>query len=72
MFLIRRSRSRLNNLVISALSIEEIAVASQDGEAGFNMTYSDLLGQEYFELLKMVILNKYTMLEAASELYLLL
>ncbi len=65
---IRRSRSRLNNLVISVLSVDEISVPSQDGEAGFNVMYSELFGQDDFELLKMIILSKYTMLEASSKL----
>jgi RNA polymerase sigma-70 factor (ECF subfamily) len=65
---IRRSRARLNSLVISALSIDDIVIVSPTGGLDFDVIYSDLLGQEDFELLQMIILNKYTILKVAREL----
>lgn len=65
---IRRSRARLNNLVISAVSIDDLKIEAPSSDNSFEMIYSDLLGQDDFELLKMIVINKYTMLEASTEL----
>ena len=66
---IRRCRSRLNNLIISTLSLDDILVASShDTEsAGADIAYTDLLGHDDYTLLKLVVLQKYSMIEAAEE-----
>lgn len=65
---IRRSRSRMNSMLITALSIDDMVLVSPNGDFEFDITYSDLLGNDDFAILKMVIINRYTMLEASSEL----
>lgn len=63
----RRSLSRLNNLVISSLSFDENTALSYD-DMDVDVMYSDLLGNGDYTLLKLIVLHKYTMLEAAEEL----
>lgn len=65
---IKRSQAKLSNLVVDALSIENMEFASsQNDEADFNFIYSDMLGQDDFELLKMITLDGYTMLDASRK-----
>jgi DNA-directed RNA polymerase specialized sigma24 family protein len=53
---------------VDALSIENMEFASsQNDEADFNFIYSDMLGQDDFELLKMITLDGYTMLDASRK-----
>jgi len=63
-----KSRSRMNSLIISALSIEDIQIIAPEDDMEFNVIYSDLLNKEDFKLLMMIVIDKYTMLEASEEL----
>ncbi|MDR0951374.1 MAG: sigma-70 family RNA polymerase sigma factor [Oscillospiraceae bacterium] len=65
---IRRTRARLNNMVVSGLSIEGLGYIGSENYDSFELYYSDALGNEDWELLKMFVLQNYTMLEAAREL----
>mgnify|MGYP000863312626 FL=1 len=58
----------MNSLIIAALSIDDMVIVSPDGDFEFDIIYRDLLGEDDFEILNMVVINRYTMLEAASEL----
>lgn len=63
----QRSRARLNNLVITALSIDDMEIATAC-DIDFDVTYSDLIGRDDFILLKKIVLDNFTMLELAAEL----
>ncbi len=63
---IRRSQMRLNKLMITAFSVDESKIAAATDEH-FALLYEDLLGSEDFRLLKMVSIERNTMLEAANE-----
>lgn len=65
---IRKNQAITNNLVINALSIDDMEIEAQNDEISFNVVYENLLGQEDFDLLSKIVLKRYTMLEAASEL----
>lgn len=65
---IRRSRSRLNKMMVTALSVDEMAIVSPNVDMEFEIIYSDLLGEEEFALLKMIVLNRSTLLETSQKL----
>ena len=65
---IRKSQASLNSLMIAMLSEENMVISSYTDEVDFNVTYSQLLGKDEFELLKMTVLDKYTILEIAQHL----
>ena len=65
---IRKSQAKLNNFMMSMLSDEELVTASSTSNVDFQLTYTDLLGAEDFELLKMLVLDQYTMLDASKKL----
>ena len=45
-----------------------MVTVSPTEEVDFNITYTQLLGEDEFSLLKMLVLDKYTILEAAQHL----
>ena len=63
-----RSRARWNSLLVSFQAFDESAVSISTGDMDFEMTYRDLIGSENFELLKKIVLDKYSIAEAAEEL----
>lgn len=63
-----RNRARLNNHMVSFLAFDESAASASTDDAGSSMIYMDLIGSEDFELLKRIVLDKYSMIEAAEEL----
>lgn len=67
-----KSRARLNKLVVSAMAYDEALIVknSNNGEveSDIDIMYADLLDEEDFRLLKMVVLNKLSMKEAAEVL----
>ena len=66
----RRSQSRMNALMLSVdvIMTANVPVFYEDTDLTFRITYSKLLGEQDFELPEMVIIYKYTLLEAAQEL----
>lgn len=62
-----RSRAYINNLIISSLDNNEIALAKHTDESNIDILYSDIVDSEEFKLLKKISLDKHTMLEAAQE-----
>lgn len=65
---IRKTRSRWNNLVVTSLSADCMELVTSDCDTDFNVVYSDLLEEEDFALLEMIVIKKYTMLEAANKI----
>lgn len=64
----RRSRARLNSLLLSALPLETVAAEPSKQDMEFDVMCSDYVGGEDYRLLQMITLDKYTMLEASQEL----
>lgn len=64
----RRSLARLNRLMLSSAFADAAPCDTQSVEMDFRLTYTAILGEEDFALLKRIVLDKYTMLEAAAEL----
>lgn len=60
---IQKTRSRFYSFLAALPQLEKSI-----GKDDFDVMYSDLLSPEDFALLKLVILQKYTMLEASTEL----
>ena len=65
---IRKSQAKLNNLMMSILSDEELVSVSAISDVDFHITYMDLLGKEDFDLLKMLVIDQYTILDASKKL----
>ena len=65
---IRKSQAKLNNFMMSMLSDEELVTISSTSDVDFQLTYTDLVGAEDFELLKMLVLDQYKMLDASKKL----
>lgn len=65
---IRKSQTKLNNLMMSILSDEELVSVSAISDVDFHITYMDLLGKEDFDLLKMLVIDQYTILDASKKL----
>jgi DNA-directed RNA polymerase specialized sigma24 family protein len=64
---LRRSRARLSALVADYMAFDEENFAAEPpDDAGFQL--EELLGSGDFKLLKRIVLQKYSMLEAAREL----
>lgn len=64
--IIQRQRT-MNRLIVSAYSAEDFQLSSSDDDA-FRIMYADLLGEEDFEILEKVAVQKYTAVELAQEL----
>lgn len=63
---IKKAQAKLNVLFDALFAVE--MNSSADPELDFRITYSELLGSEDFKLLELIVLNKYTILEASQEL----
>ena len=64
----RRSRARLNSLMLSAIPLEAVASEPSRQNMEFNVMCEEYVGKEDYRLFRMVTLDKYTMLEASQEL----
>lgn len=62
-----RTRARLSKLVISSMALDETVLAGQAENMSTDVLYSELLGQEDYNLLKRIVLDHCTMMEAAEE-----
>ena len=65
---IRRNRARLSNLMTAAIPLEAVASEPSRQNMEFNAMCEEYVGEEDYRLLRMVTLDKYTMLEASQEL----
>lgn len=65
---VQRSRARLSNLMTSAIPLEAVASEPSRQNIEFDAMCEDHIGKEDYRLLRMVALEKYTMLEASQEL----
>lgn len=65
---IRRNRARLSNLMTAAIPLEAVASEPSRQDMEFNAMCEEYVGEEDYRLLRMVTLDKYTMLEASQEL----
>ena len=63
-----RSRSSLYSFMSVAVPYNDEVLGAQQEAANVDLLYGDLLPEEDFRLLKMVVLEKYSYLEAAEEL----
>lgn len=63
---IQRSHAHLSNLLLNAIPVEEVAAAPSDLD--FHVICADFVGENNYKLLKMISLDRYTMLEASREL----
>lgn len=64
---VRRRRARLNKLVVTAFSVEQVTVPPQTGGVELALACEQALGEDEYKLLKMVAIDHHTMLEAANE-----
>ncbi len=63
-----RSRSRLNNMIISSFEFDENIDVKDTNKSNIDLFYSDIVDSPEYKLLKRIALDKYTILEAAQEL----
>ncbi len=64
---IRRRRARMNKLVVTALSVDQITIPPQTGGVELGLACKQALGEDDYKLLKMVAIDHHTMLETANE-----
>ena len=64
---IRRHKDRLNKHIVTNYHFVDDSSQLQYTNIEFTDTYSRILGEDAFRLLKMIILDKYTFAEAATE-----
>lgn len=63
----QRSIARMSKLVACALAGDQLVV-SDGSEVEFEATYSSMLGERDFQLVKMIVLEQCTMLDAANRM----
>ncbi len=64
----RRTRAQLNQLLIPYIAHEAgIAGAKYDDDLT-DITYGDIIGSKDYDLLKKIVIEKYSMVEAANEI----
>lgn len=63
-----RSRAYLNNMIVSTLDFDENIIFEDMDAPDIDFLYSDLVDSEDYKLLKKIVLDKYSMLEASQEL----
>ena len=63
-----RSRARLTNMIISSFDFDENIDVKDSDTSDIDLLYSDIVDSPEYKLLKMIAIDKYTMLEAAQEL----
>lgn len=64
---IKRTRARWLKTVLMAAEIQETAFSSVHNEIDPNIMFRGMISAEEFDLLKKIVLEKYSMLEAADE-----
>jgi len=64
----QKNQSTLNKYIIEVLDMGNIKAQSYSDEANIDLQYGDIAKSDDFKLLKRVVLDKYTMLEASTEL----
>ena len=64
----QRTEARLNNLLLAAMSAYEPQAKATVDTVEFHAAYSDVLGEDDFQLLINIVIRRYSMLEAAEEL----
>jgi len=64
----RRTQARLNRMIMSSIPYQDIIVEAPDKAENIDTMYSDLLKPEEYELLKKIVVNQYSVLDAANEL----
>lgn len=63
----RRQRAKLSQLLLFSLNSDELPVTAACDNENVDILYGDLAVQRDFQLLKRIVLDNYTMLEAAEE-----
>lgn len=63
----QRNRSRLNRLIVASLDQEDFILQAAADDEHLDLEYSDLLSPEEYRLLKLIALERFSMLEAAQE-----
>ena len=64
----RKKQARMFKMVMTAVSLEDIVVATPGKLDDVDLLYSDLLEPEEFDLLKKIVIHKYSILDVAQEL----
>lgn len=62
-----RQRAAMNRLIMSSLQVEKLEEVLVYDEENVDLLYGDLAARADFQLLKRIVLDGYTMLEAAEE-----
>ena len=63
-----RSRARLTNMIISSFDFDEDMYVKDSDTSDIDLIYSDIADSSEYKLLKMIALDKYTILEVAQDL----
>lgn len=63
-----RMRARLNCLLVESSQLDENSLGAAADEVDPGLLYAGLIGKEDYKLLKRIVLDQYSMLEAAEEL----
>jgi len=64
----RKKQARMFKMVMTAVSLEDLVVATPGKLDDVDLLYSDLLEPEEFDLLKKIVIDRYSILDAAQEL----
>lgn len=64
----KRSRARLLRILFTASEVNEASFGSVNDDIDPEIMYGGIIGAEEFDLLKKIVLERYSMLEAAEEL----
>lgn len=64
----QRKRTTLEKYIAAAESVDVDRIVSPDCDSNVDLMYSDLVSKAEFQLLKRIVIDRYTMLEAAEEL----
>lgn len=63
----KRQRAAMNRLIMTSLRMENLKEALVYDEEDVDLLYGDVAGRSDFKLLKRIVLDNYSMLEAADE-----
>ena len=64
----KRSRARLLRILFTAVEVNEASFGSVNDDIDPEIMYGGIISAEEFDLLKKIVLERYSMLEAAEEL----
>lgn len=64
----KRERANMGRLIMETLRVEDIQEAQTQDEENVDILYSDVSARSDFKLLKWIVLDGYSMMEAADEL----